>query len=338
MSTRADETPYPPHLYRAHTHGSPIPRFRDDMTGDFCDSFGSDMHIIYEEEGQSEIFVTVSTLSDNMGNIEGFVEEVARHLKKTQINADRLQRRKAPYVSGMISLSGDLRWTTHTACQKGRMAGEDQVAGLAFFETPKIGKSGGQLWRVKDLLEFFDSDPKFQSHKIDSFARKWAANADEYLCWEFVPKEALIKFVPFTNLVQQDGEPDDILLRSDFLSSKDLSVFRQLPRETLTVDQYGNRISNFMTEIMDHIALETDAESFVKAMIESFQVPYLWGYMLTPGEEDLETMLRRVINGEYAWGVFRWEKEETLPILWNVRAKIMADRTKAISAASDTLF
>jgi hypothetical protein len=332
MSHRADEIPYPPHLYRAHTHGSPIPRFRDDMTGDFCDSFGSDMHIIYEDEGESEVCVTISTPSDSLGNIEGFVEEVGYHLKKTQINADRLRRREAPYFSQMVSLSGDLLWTTHTACKKGQMASEDQVPGLAFFQTSEIGESGGQIWRVKDLLEFFDSKPRFQSQKIDRLARTWAANADEYLCWDFVPKEALVNFVPFTNLMQQDNEPDDVFLRSVFLSSKDLGVFRRLQLETLTIDQYRNRIMNFMMEIMDHIALQIDAESFVKAMIDTFRVPYLWGYMLTPGGEDLETMLRRVINGEYAWGVSLWK--ETRPELWNICTEIFNDRIKAASAAS----
>jgi hypothetical protein len=53
------------------------------MTGDFCDSFGSDMYIISEDEGQSEIFIAMLTLSDSVGTIEGFVKEVAYYLKKT---------------------------------------------------------------------------------------------------------------------------------------------------------------------------------------------------------------------------------------------------------------
>jgi hypothetical protein len=66
-----------------------------------------------------------------------------------------------------------------------------------------------QVWRVKDLLEFCNGNPKFQSSKIDSFARTWAANADEYLCGDLVPKEALINFVLFKSLAQRDDEPED---------------------------------------------------------------------------------------------------------------------------------
>jgi hypothetical protein len=86
------------------------------MTGDFCDSVGSDMHIISEDEGQREIFNTMSTPSDGLSPIEGLVEEVAYHLSRTQISANRMRRGEAPYFSQMVSLSGDLLWTTYTTC------------------------------------------------------------------------------------------------------------------------------------------------------------------------------------------------------------------------------
>jgi hypothetical protein len=71
-----------------------------------------------------------------------------------------------------------------------------------------------------------------------------------------VPKEALINFVPFENLVQREDKPKDILLRSVFGSSKNLGDYRKLvyPLKTLTVDQYRNRIWNFMMGVVDHVA------------------------------------------------------------------------------------
>lgn len=306
MSARAEKLPYPPHLYRAHIHGSPIPRFRDENTGDFCDTFGSDMHIFIEAEGPGEIPVTISEPSETCGTVEGLVGEVACHLKKTQINSNRFQKGEEPYFSQIVSLSGDLLWTTHTACQRGQMANEDQVAGLAVFQTSKIRESGVQIWRVRDLLKFFDSNPKFRSSQIDSFARTWAENADEYLCWDLVPKEALVNFVPFDKLSQQDDETTGIFLRPVFLTSKTLGNFRQAasPLEILAMEQYRIRISSFMMIIMDHIALEADAdaEAFVNTIVKSFQNPSQWGYIVTSGGEDLGMMLRRVITAEYAWG------------------------------------
>lgn len=275
------------------------------MTEEFCDSFGSDMHTMFKEEGQG---FSLSTPRESLCTIGDLVKEIARHLKKTQINADQMRKRQGAYFSEMVSLSGDLLWTMHTACQRGKMAKKDQVAGLAIFETLKIKESGVCLWRVKDLLDFFDSNPRFGSSRIDSFARTWARNADEYLCWDLVPKEALLNFVRSENLAQREDKPEDILLRSVFFSSKTLGVYRKLvyPLETLTADQYRNRDSNFMMGVMDHVACHVNADSFVNTMVGYFRDSSQWGYSLAPGGEDLEVMLRRVINGKYAWGVSRW--------------------------------
>ena len=333
MDTRAQELPYPPHLYRAHTYGYPIPRFRDNMTEEFCDSFGSDMHTRFEEEVQSEIFGSISTPQDSLCTIGDLVKEIARHLRKTQINADQIRKGQDAWLSDMVSLSGDLLWTTHTVCQKGEMANKDQVAGLAIFETLKIKEVGVLLWRVKDLLDFFDSSPRFQSSRIDSFARTWAKNADEYLCWDFVPKEALLNFVPFENLAQREDETEDKLLRSVFLSSKNLRAYRKdvYPLETQTVDQYRNRISSFMMGVMDHVDCHVNADSFVNTMVGCFRDSSQWGYSLAPGGEDLEVMLRRVINAEYAWGVSHWRDSHCG--FSCVCEKVFTDRLEAARAA-----
>jgi hypothetical protein len=59
-----------------------IPRFRDKIIEEFCDSFGSDMHTIVEEEGQGEIYVSMSTPREILDTIKGLVEEITYYLKK----------------------------------------------------------------------------------------------------------------------------------------------------------------------------------------------------------------------------------------------------------------
>jgi hypothetical protein len=144
------------------------------MTGELCDSFGSDLHTFFEDEGQTELSVTLSTPRDSVNTIGGLVEETASHLRKTQINTNRMRNNQDHYLSQMASLSGDFLWTMHTACQKGQVAEEDLAAGLAIFQTSKIKEPGMLLWRVKDLLDFFDRNPRFGSSKIDPYARTWA--------------------------------------------------------------------------------------------------------------------------------------------------------------------
>ena len=97
----------------------------------------------------------------------------------------------------------------HNACLKGRTATKGQEAGLAIFDTSKIKASGIHLWRVRDLLTFFRSDTKFDSSRIDHWAREWAMNSDEYVCWDLVPKSALVQFLPYERLVFRSDYPDD---------------------------------------------------------------------------------------------------------------------------------
>ena len=62
-------------------------------------------------------------------------------------------------------------------------------------------------------------------------------------------------------------------------------------------------------------------------MVTHFRNSSQWGYLLTPGGEDLELMLRRVINGEYAWGVSLWI--DTHPEFSRVCEKVFYDRLEA---------
>lgn len=282
MDTRRQEMPYPPHLFRAHVHGAVVPLFEDEMTGELCDSIASDAHSVYEEETGFEVTTEVHIPAESvecMDGIKGLVQATAFHLKKTQINAERVRNEQEVKLSQMVSLSGDLRWTMHTTCQRGQQAKEGQAAVLAIFDTSKIQKTRAQLWRVKDLLKFFDSDPCFDGVAIDSYARKWSRDADEYLCWRFVPNQGLVNWVHFEEFIQQDEEPSDVFLQAKFLSSKNLGFYRNAIRclESLTVDGYINKISKLMMRMMDHIAITVDADSFIDTMVKNFCCPFPLG-------------------------------------------------------------
>lgn len=130
-------------------------------------------------------------------------------------------------MSPLISLSGSFHWAVQTTCIKGQTAEEGQDAGLAMFDTSEIKASGVPLWCVRDLLTFFDSNRKFDSSRIDCCARKWAINSDEYLCWDLVPRTALIKFLPYERLIFRSEYPDDYFLRPEFITSISLGDFKK---------------------------------------------------------------------------------------------------------------
>ncbi|KAF2749460.1 hypothetical protein M011DRAFT_308815 [Sporormia fimetaria CBS 119925] len=186
---RASKNLYPPVLYRAQVHrsGSII-----DGDGAYVDSFGSEKYQLREYlAGPRKSVPTVRP--DELHRPKDLVEVLARHLRKTQ----------EKFSSPLVSLSGDFVWTTHTACARPRQV-ENRCVSLAVFDVSRIQQHHGQISRVEDLLAYFDDHPRYQScETIGECARKWAANADEYVCWDFIPREALLKSIPLARLIER---------------------------------------------------------------------------------------------------------------------------------------
>ncbi|KAL8855546.1 MAG: hypothetical protein Q9178_007815 [Gyalolechia marmorata] len=291
MNRCATQSPPPPYIFRAERHGDPFPRFKDDFTGELVSSFASDMHACYESVSESEIMIATHLPCDMSHTVSDLVGEVVMHLKKTQINERRASRAEERYLSQLILLSGSFRWALHTTCLKGRTATEGQEAGLAIFDTSKIKASGIHLWRVRDLLTFFQSDTKFDSSRIDHWAREWAMNSDEYVGWDLVPKSALVQFLPYERLVFRSDCPDDYFLRTDFVAAASLGDFKKRfssPAELLTVDQYRSRVRSIVMKLTYQCPVK-DVDLFLEAMVEWFSDPASWGYELN-GDPNLRTM------------------------------------------------
>ncbi|KAF6238715.1 hypothetical protein HO173_003221 [Letharia columbiana] len=149
--------------------------------------FASDTHALCESQSECEMSVSISRPRDICDTVSDLVDEVGKPLKKTQINKQRTARNEELHLSSLIPSSGSFHWTAHATCLRGKTATEGQEAGLAIFDTSKIKASDVPLWHVLDFLTFFDSHRKFDSSRIDHWARKWAMNSDEYLCWDLVP-------------------------------------------------------------------------------------------------------------------------------------------------------
>jgi len=62
---------------------------------------------------------------------------------------------------------------------------------------------------------------------IDHVAKEWVMNSDEYLCWDFIPKDALVRFLPYERLVLRSESPNDYFLRPEFVSAASLGDFKK---------------------------------------------------------------------------------------------------------------
>lgn len=281
--------PYPKNLYRAHNHGYSVPRFVDECAGEYCDSFGSDRHLAWEYEAGSEI-VTAYDRTE-VFTVEDVFRDLSQHLNLTQINRQREIDNKEPFLSPFVSLSGNFRWTAQRACKIGKTASGNQLPGLAIFETSMVKDGGSHIWRVRDMLEFLDNSRATISVVIPPRLRQWATNADEYICWDLVPREALLAFVPLPELTQEiDG--DEAFLRKDFVDSTYLSDFMGRPLERLSLEEYAGRVSIFMFTIASNRFPWTEVSRLDTNMLRSCLLnPRNWGYDVAAVSDDLEKQI-----------------------------------------------
>ncbi|KAM3449289.1 hypothetical protein MY3296_007065 [Beauveria thailandica] len=283
MKLRATVRPYPKFLYRAHVHGHPFPRFIDANTYKYADAFSSEFHAFTEEDCQCEIDTFISPFD----SILDLFKELRCHLQKTQLRLNGSE-----YLSRMVSLSGDFYWTTHRLCEVDRKANEDQIPGLAIFDVERIQEIG-QIWRVSDMLEFFDMLKKLKVAmgqnpiEVPKLVRPWSQNADEYVCWEYIPQEALISFIKLSDLTSSG------LLNSNFTNSINIGDLKRRAPEPISLNEYKARVSAFLRAAMAiPLCLEqVDAESIANQLTPYFLNPCIWSYEVPGFAEDMEDLV-----------------------------------------------
>lgn len=305
MKLCAEKAPYPENLYRAHNHGYIVPRFVGECFEKYCDSYGSDSRLWSEYNERTETDIPICNPIVDL-TVDDVFRELSQHLELTQINQERKINGKGPFLSSFVSLSGDFRWTTQRTCKIGKTASEDQLPGLAIFDTSEIEANEVHIWRVGDMLDFFDEFKAKSPVKFSPDVRRWANNADEYVCWEFVPRPALVAFVPVPELTQV-SEGGEAFLRRDFVNSTYLSDFEGRPLETLSFEEYESRASSFMHGIIANVPREKVGRLDTSMLASYVLDRRIWGYHVaafSPGfEESLHRLRQRWVrstSGKYS--------------------------------------
>ncbi|KAH7113602.1 hypothetical protein EDB81DRAFT_824713 [Dactylonectria macrodidyma] len=299
MEFRAKEYPYPTYLYRAHVHGHPFPRWIDEFNGEYCDNYASDLHSWAEQDARTEIHVLMCDPVEYY-TIDDLFSELGQHLNKTQICLQQQQSGEEPLYTRLVSLSGHFDWTTQKICKLGETTGADQVPGLALFESSVIKTSGVHIWRVKDMLAFFNNSRLKDSLTISSQLRRWAMNADEYVCWVFVPRDALVAFVSVSDLTQQLDDNGKAFLRKEFVSADNLAHMRRRGRERISLEEYTDRASRFLLRIFSNLSSWDDVKRLDVNIFANWVLnPFDWGYELMGFYEDLEEFIVSLIQTEF---------------------------------------
>lgn len=287
MDEQARKRPYPKYLYRAHVHGHPFPRWLDVSEGEYSDCFGSDLHLWLEYDIEEQMCMPIGELIDVFA-VEDLFYQLDLHLGKTGINLQPKRNGEQPFLSPLVSLSGDFRWTTQRICRVGRMTSKDQIPGLAIFKTALIDPSGVRVYRVEDMLSFLDNRLGNSSVHISKKLRRWADNADEYVCWSLVPREALVAFTLLPDLIERFNWGEEAFLTNGFVGSNYLSDFRQQPLVHRSLREYADRASEFVRNIINDVSSFEEAEQLCIHVGRELLNPDIWGYEVAKFIEDLE--------------------------------------------------
>jgi len=255
------------YIYRAHVtptsnsiDSQDLPTFRADMAR--------------AEETEEELgWNTGYQLSFSL---DQFAEEVGNHVNKVQ----------DPYESIFLSTSPDLEWTVHRTGQKER----DSLgtAGLAIFSVEAIHKiPGAKLLPVERVLTYLDAHGK--GHHISNTCRTWAGNCQEHLSMNYLPREALVNWIPWADLVSPS--PTNRLLLPKFSYWYTLGIFRkQHSPVVIDVKDYVARVVSFARTLGGGERVKT--YEFMELIVAASD----WGYYGSWTEIDVLQLAKGVIN------------------------------------------
>jgi hypothetical protein len=331
MNARAQESPYPEHLYRAHLYGSGFSHPVDSLAvGHGLDPIKSDYHLGTES---GDIPMEAHRRLGPTHCMAQLVLDLENHLQKTRKN-QYLERTNPHYfASPLISLSGSLAWTVHAARLRDKGARQNQLSVVVVCQTSRLNSSDTKFWRVADMIAFFDSDPYFDGDDVSSQSREWANHADEYVCWEKIPHSAVVRAESYWRLAERNLDVylphDAFLLREEFL----ISSWREListPNSLRTLRpiarlKYTQMVKRFISPLMEKVSLDADPAALLNSMVKSFRVPSVWKWFVVGSYERLDEGLAWVVDEEYTKGILCWiNGTEEQSVRTKVKANIKA--------------
>lgn len=115
-----------------------------------------------------------------------------------------------------------------------------------------------------------------------------------------VPQEALVAFVPFKELIEEEGDHKVRFLKKEFVNSFYLVDFRRRPCTEISLSQYKDRVVQFVHRIMGSLSTGIKLQDLDRGILEDlFWGPWTWGYKVNAFYEDLEVMVSSVFEEEF---------------------------------------
>jgi hypothetical protein len=276
MLEKQQASPYPEYLYRyvIQRHDS-LSRPTADIGSDAYEAFPMPRPI-----GKAHTDGTVPALFRELER------QLAKYRNKVHQRASHKSAATEGPPSALVSLSGDFRWTVQKACKIYRASSETIVPGVAVIESARAKAFDSVLYRVSDLLEFFDKHYNKGRNPLAVFSddiRYWAANADEYVAWSHVPRVALVSHVSISALAPH-GELN--FLTQNFRRSKDLAAVRHKRWVKISCRKYWTLAADFVTLFIlgqrHELLVNEPIRLRVDILLDAMTCARQWGFFSIP--------------------------------------------------------
>jgi hypothetical protein len=229
-------------------------------------------------------------------SVDGFVEFLAQHLKKTQEEKNTGNKVETCF----LSMSPVLEWTIHATVQKWRNSVLDESVGLAVFDVKKLRQNSGlTVFRVSDILTFLASQGKEQS--IPWNIQEWAQNCDEYVSMGKDYRRGPYRWVPCTELWASP------MLSNRFFNAYTLGVYRQWRAEVYN-DRECTKVEDVCQKVVEFgKLLAGPRDSILLSFVELLLKPGIqfWELKTDAPEEVIRARCQELVDQVTIDGIAR---------------------------------
>jgi hypothetical protein len=222
--------------------------------------------------------------------VQAFVEAIAAHLGKTQIQQETGVKKETMFTS----MSPILEWALHTTKNKWSDNNADERASLVVFDMERLREiQDVALFRVSDVTRFLESQN--QLHMISSQLRDWARNCDEYVTMGKKVKNAVVRMIPWPELRYMP------IINSEFIRAYTLGRYCQWRNERSYQVYSAEEVGGFIVRSAKVLAGEESVSSgMARRMMKLIVQPEVsfWGMNTAASVEEIMDRCEDIFAGD----------------------------------------
>ncbi|CAE7219828.1 hypothetical protein PTTW11_11226 [Pyrenophora teres f. teres] len=222
--------------------------------------------------------------------VHSFVEAIAKHLGKTQVQKETGVKQETMFTS----MSPILEWALHTTKNKWSDNNADERASLVVFDMKRLREiQDVALFRVSDVIRFLESQN--QLHLISSQLRDWTRNCDEYVTMGKEVKDAIVRIISWSELRYMP------IINSEFIRAYTLGRYCKWRDERNYGVYSAEEVGAFIVRSAKVLAgEETVGSGIARKMMQLIVKPEVsfWGINTAAGVKEIMDRCEDIFQGD----------------------------------------